>query len=317
MNPEPRAGVGPAPGADPASGMGSASGAGLAGVREPAVAGQFYPADPGALARMVEQLLDAVGVPDDDELAAAYVVPHAGYRYCGPTAAHVYARLRRHAGRVRRIVLVGPAHRVPLTGCAVPTTARWRTPLGEVPIDPAATVLAGATPAPGVTPAPGAGPAAGSRLAAADDAPHAPEHSLEVQLPFLQRVLGQRVPGGAVPVLPVAVGRSTVDEVIAVIAAAVAADRAGTVVLCSTDLSHYLPEAQAKEQDARTAAAVLALDPSRVGVRDACGVFALRGLLGWARGTGLTPSLLQLSTSADTGADPGRVVGYPAFALRG
>ncbi len=264
------------------------------GGREPAVAGHFYPGDPAVLVSMVQRLLAAVPVPDDEPLAAAYVVPHAGYRYSGPTAAYVYARLRRHAGQVRRVVLVGPAHRVPLNGCAVPTTARWRTPLGEVPIDPAVSGLAGAG------------------QAVADDAPHTPEHSLEVQLPFLQTALG-----GAVPVLPVAVGRSTVDEVAALIAAAVGAEPAGTVVLCSTDLSHYLPDAQAREQDRRTAAAVLALDPSLVGGGDACGAFALRGLLGWAGGAGLRPSLLHLAPAADTGGDPARVVGYPAFALYG
>ena len=91
-------------------------------VRPPAVAGQFYPADPAVLARTVDGLLATVEVPEDEPLAAAYVVPHAGYRYSGPTAAHVYARLRPHAPDIRRVVLVGPSHQVPLRGCAVPTT---------------------------------------------------------------------------------------------------------------------------------------------------------------------------------------------------
>ncbi len=263
---------------------------GRSGDRPPAVAGQFYPGQPDVLAELVDRLVDAVDVPADEPLAPAYVVPHAGYRYSGPTAAFVYARLRRHAADVKRVVLVGPAHRVPLRGCAVPTADRWRTPLGDVAIDSAARELA-----------------AGGH-AAADDAPHAPEHSLEVQLPFLQRVVG-----GAVPVLPMVVGASTVDDLMVTIAAA--ADRPGTVVLCSTDLSHYLPDAAARQQDERTVGAVLELAAERIGVRDACGVFALRGLVGWARHDGLRPRLLHLCTSADTAGDPQRVVGYTALAF--
>jgi AmmeMemoRadiSam system protein B len=267
--------------------------------RPPAVAGQFYPAQPNVLADLVDRLVDAVelpddelpdGLPDDGAPAPAYVVPHAGYRYSGPTAGFVYARLRRYAGAVQRVVLLGPAHRVPLRGCAVPVARRWRTPLGEVTIDAAAGELA----------------AAG--LAVADDRPHAPEHSLEVQLPFLQRVLA-----AGVPVLPVAVGSSTVDDVRVTIEAA--AGVAGTVVLCSTDLSHYLSQQAAREQDDRTVQAVLELAPERIGVRDACGVFALRGLLGWARQHRLTPRLLQVATSADTAGDPQRVVGYSALSF--
>jgi AmmeMemoRadiSam system protein B len=261
--------------------------------RPPAVAGAFYPADPEKLKSTVDELLDAVPVPADDTLARAYVVPHAGYRYSGSTAAHVYARLRAHAVHIGRIVLFGPAHRVRLTGCAVPTTQRWLTPLGAVTIDAdAARDLAAA---------------GGDRAAALDDAPHAPEHSLEVQLPFLQRA----VPG--VPVLPVAVGISTVDDV----AAAIDRVAAGAVVLCSTDLSHYQPLAAARAQDELTAQAIEACRPDRIGVRDACGVFALRGTVEWVRRHDLALRRLALATSADAGGDPARVVGYPAFATIG
>lgn len=261
-------------------------------VREPAVAGQFYPARPEDLAGLVDRLLAGVDAPDGEPLAAGYVVPHAGYRFSGSTAAEVYARIRRHADEVRRVVLLGPAHRVALDGCAVPVAGRWRTPLGELPVDRAAGVLT----------------ARGH--AAADDAPHAPEHSLEVQLPFLQRVLHRDV-----PVLPMVVGVSTMDRVADALTAAVDADPAGTVVLCSTDLSHYQPDRVAREQDARTARAVLDLAPQRIGRWDACGVYALRGTLVWARRLGLAPRLLRLSTSAESGAGADRVVGYPAFAL--
>lgn len=249
-------------------------------VRPPAVAGAFYPADPAALESTVDGLLDSVAVPSDDALACGYVVPHAGYRYSGATAAHVYARLRRHAARIRRVVLLGPAHRVRLNGLAAPTTRHWATPLGEVTID-----LDAALPR--------------------DDAPHAPEHSLEVQLPFLQRA----VPG--VPVLPIVAGVSTVEEV----ADAITATADGAVVLCSTDFSHYETDAAARAQDERTAQAVEAHRPDLIGVRDACGVFALRGTVEWARRNGFPIRRLALTTSADSGADPTRVVGYPAFAL--
>jgi AmmeMemoRadiSam system protein B len=260
-------------------------------IRPSAVAGRFYPRDPAGLGRLVGTLLSGVDVPADDEPAAAYVVPHAGYRYSGPTAAHVYARLRRHADRVSRVVLVGPAHYVAVSGCAVPTTSEWATPLGTVPVS---VELAGSLVTAG--------------LVVADDRPHAPEHSLEVQVPFLQTVL----PSG-VPLLPVLVGQSTVDAVAAVLAASV--ESPGTVVLCSTDLSHYLDDASAREQDARTAQAILDLAPDRIGPRDACGRYALRGMLAWAGQRGLRPRLLDLSTSADTAGDATRVVGYPAFAL--
>jgi AmmeMemoRadiSam system protein B len=261
-------------------------------MRLPAVAGHFYPADPVALTRLVDRLLDAIEVPPGEPLAQGYVVPHAGYRFSGLIAAEVYARLRRHADEILRVVLVGPAHRVPLKGCAVPATGLWRTPLGDLPIDPVARVLAA------------------HGRAVTDDTPHAPEHSLEVQLPFLQRAVGDHL-----PVLPIVVGASTVDDVADTIAAAVGAESAGTVVLCSTDLSHFLPDNEARAVDERTAQAVLALAADRIGVRDACGVFALRGLIGWARRAGLAPQLLRLSTSADTSGDLSRVVGYPAFAL--
>jgi AmmeMemoRadiSam system protein B len=272
--------------------------------REPAVAGRFYPAPALELATLVDRLLDAAGVPEaggsegpgggefiDEPLAAAYVVPHAGYRYSGPTAARVYARLRQHAAEVRRVVLIGPAHYVRLTGCAAPSKAAWLTPLGEVPVDRVAV-----------------GELAEGGHAIVDDLPHEREHALEVQLPFLQRVL----PAG-VPIIPLAVGASRPDDVLVTLLAAV---RPGTLVLCSTDLSHYLMLEDAQRQDERTAQAVLDLAPESIGVRDACGVYALRGLLAWARHHRLRPGLLHLCTSADATGDPSRVVGYAAFAFR-
>jgi AmmeMemoRadiSam system protein B len=258
-------------------------------VREPAVAGLFYPDDPKLLRRTVTGLLDAVTVPDGDRLAAAYVVPHAGYRYSGSTAAHVYARLRAHSAEIARIVILGPAHRVPLDGAAVPVTDRWRTPLGEVPIDTA-----------------GAKRLVKLGLATATDVPHEPEHSLEVQLPFLQ------LAGARPDVLPVCVGRLPAPEVGALVKAVTGP---GVVVLCSTDLSHYLTEPQAVERDAATLRSVVELTPERLEVRDACGFFALRGVLSWAKAAECAVTVMHRCTSADTGGTPDRVVGYCAAAV--
>jgi AmmeMemoRadiSam system protein B len=258
-------------------------------VRPPAVAGTFYPADPGTLAGTVDRLLGSVAVPDGEPAASAYVVPHAGYRYSGRTAAHAYARLRGRA--LDRVVIAGPAHRVPVRGCVVPAARHWETPLGVVPVDVdgVATLVA-------------------AGLATVDDAPFVSEHSLEVQLPFLQRVCA-----GPFAVLPVAIGLSTVEDSGPALAAV--AGRPGTVLLCSTDLSHYQPEAVARAQDAGTVRAVLDLAPGRIGARDACGGFALRALLAHARGCGLRPALLHRTTSAEASGDTGRVVGYASFAL--
>ncbi|MGH3715127.1 MAG: AmmeMemoRadiSam system protein B [Micromonosporaceae bacterium] len=262
------------------------------GVRPAAVAGRFYPGDPAQLSTLVDRLMSEVDVPDDDPLAAGYVVPHAGYRFSGPVAAHAYARLRRHAGAVTRVVLVGPSHFVRLDGCAVPTVDSWATPLGEVRLD---AELRGSLLSAGL-------------YVVADDDPHQREHSLEVQLPFLIRALGDDI-----AVLPIGVGACPVDDVVAVIETAVAE---GALLVCSTDFSHYHDQATAQRLDARTAGAVTGLQPEAIGVRDACGVFALRGTVGWAREAKLTPELLDLRTSADTAGGPDRVVGYPAFAIR-
>jgi len=187
--------------------------------RRPAVAGQFYPADRDQLAESVDAMLAAVEI-DGTPAPAAFVVPHAGYRYSGPTAAYAYARLQGR-GDVDRVVLLGPAHFVPLHGCAVPAADTWLTPLGEVALDVS-----------------GAEALVAAGLATRDDEPHAPEHSLEVQLPFLQRVLH------SFRLLPIAVGVSSMDSVAACVAGALTdLDTAGrTVVICSTDLSYYLDE---------------------------------------------------------------------------
>jgi AmmeMemoRadiSam system protein B len=262
---------------------------GLGRLRPAAVAGSFYPSDAARLAAAVERLLRGAGAVQVAPSLQGLIVPHAGYRYSGPVAASGYSLLRAGAAAIERLVLIGPAHFVPLCGAAVPAADGWLTPLGPVGIDGDLALHARAL---------------GARV---DDAPHAPEHALEVQLPFLQIVLGHHV-----PILPVAVGDAEPGWVADLLGALLGV---GAFLIVSTDLSHYHADATAKAQDRRTAAAITARDPDAVGRDDACGIFALRGALEWARRADLAVGLLDLRTSADTAGDPSRVVGYGAFAL--
>lgn len=254
-------------------------------MRPPAVAGSFYPRDPGELAAAVDALLAAASAPADLGPVVALVAPHAGYVYSGPVAASAYACLPPDA---RRVAILGPAHFVPLRGAAVPEDDAWRTPLGEAPIDAELRERA---------------LGAGARV---DEVPHVPEHSLEVQVPFLQRRVGEEL-----SILPVAVGATRPHEV----AELVGALAASAFVVVSTDLSHYHDDATAKRLDRRTAEAVLACDAEAIGDEDACGAYALRGIVAYARREDLGVRLLDLRTSADTAGDPWRVVGYGAFAV--
>jgi AmmeMemoRadiSam system protein B len=258
-------------------------------VRPAAVAGRFYPADPSALADLVDGLMADVRTEAHTARPVAAVAPHAGYRYSGAVAATAYAALARWREHITRVVLLGPAHFVPLEGMAVPGVDAFTTPLGPVEIDDGARTTV--TGMPGVV---------------VDDHPHQGEHSLETQLPFLQRALAP-----AVRVLPVTVGRTAPSTVAAVLASLLAVE--GAVAVVSTDLSHYLELPAARARDARTAAAIRAGDAAAIGPEDACGHWALRGLLHHVAERRMDVELLSLGTSADSGADPGRVVGYGAF----
>ncbi len=267
---------------------------GPAGWRRPAaVAGQFYPADAARLGRLVDGLLDAAPGVDLDGLAHAVVVPHAGLVYSGPTAAVAYRWLAEHALGIRRIVLAGPAHRVPVAWVAGTTAATWGTPLGDVAIDAEA-----------VRPR---GREAPVDLGAAADRAHQHEHCLEVQLPFLQRVLPD------VPVVPLLVG-SGEDHRVAALLRDWWSDPQ-TLILVSTDLSHYLPAEQARVRDARTAHTITERDADALADDDACGVRPLRALLRLAAMDDTRIVELDVRNSADTAGTPERVVGYGAFAL--
>ncbi len=257
-------------------------------IRPPAVAGMFYPASAHELRRQVDDLLAAA--PRSAAAAPkALIAPHAGYVYSGPIAASAYARIAPHAGRIRRVVLLGPAHRVPVRGLATPGVDRFATPLGEVEVDREA--LAALRPLPQVTESPLA---------------HAAEHALEVHLPFLQRLLPD------FRLVPLAVGHATAEEVEQALDRLWGGDE--TLIVVSSDLSHYLPYDTARAVDRATLDQVLRLDES-LDHEQACGATPIGGLLRAARRRGLRAELLDLRNSGDTAGDRRRVVGYAAVAF--
>ena len=267
------------------------SSASTVAVRPPAVAGAFYPSDAGALGETVNRLLARANPPAIGGSLRALIVPHAGYVYSGPIAASAYAVLRRESPLPGCIALLGPAHFVPFHGLALPEADALATPLGIVPVDPFAASL----------------PQRFGQVLRSERA-HRREHSLEVQLPFLQTVL----PAGFT-VLPLVVGDARPAEVSAIIE--LLSERPGTLVLISTDLSHDLPADEAREVDRRTCGVVTAGDVEKLEPEMACGHHPLAGLMLAARRREWVTELLDARNSSDTAGDPDRVVGYGAFAV--
>ena len=260
-------------------------------VREPAVAGAFYPRHGSTLASHVMALLASASSSADSAPAPkAIIVPHAGYIYSGATAALAYARLKAGRASIRRVVLLGPVHRVPVRGLALPGVDFFATPLGNIEVDQDA--VAAITPLRQVVVCPAA---------------HAPEHSLEVQLPFLQSVLED------FKLVPLAVGNATPTEVAQVLEALWGG--AETLIVISSDLSHFLPYRAAQAVDQETVEDILAMD-GELRHEQACGGTPVNGFLLAARRHNLQPQLLGLCNSGDTAGDKGRVVGYAAFALK-
>lgn len=260
-------------------------------VRAPAVAGTFYPGKRAALESMVTRLLTEARAetPAGAPVPKALVVPHAGYVYSGPTAALGYARLEPARATIHRVVLLGPVHHVPIRGLALPGAAAMRTPLGDVPVDAAPDVLPGL------------------RQVSTSIEAHHWEHSLEVHLPFLQSVLD------AFRVVPLVVGQATPEEVAEVIDALWGGPE--TLVVISSDLSHYHPYAEANRIDAATVAQLLALS-GPIDHLQACGAYAANGLLVTARRRGMQAELYDHRNSGDTAGDKDRVVGYASIGFR-
>jgi len=259
-------------------------------IRPAAVAGLFYPDSPVALKQTLVDLLANARAGKRSCAPKALIVPHAGYVYSGAVAASAYASLGELRGRIRRVVLLGPAHRVYVRGLALPEAERFATPLGEVPLDREG--MQRLADLPQVT-----------RSAAA----HQMEHSLEVQLPFLQQVLGD------FQLLPLVVGEATAAEVAEVLETVWGGDE--TLIVISSDLSHFLPDALARKADGGTVDAILALNP-HLSFDQACGATPVNGLLLAARKHGLHAVVLDVRNSSDTAGDPERVVGYAAFAFQ-
>jgi AmmeMemoRadiSam system protein B len=258
-------------------------------VRPPAVAGMFYPGSAGVLQRDVDALLaDAVPAPAGRQ-PKALIVPHAGYIYSGSTAAHAYALLAPWRETITRVVLLGPTHRVPVSGLALTEADGLATPLGTIAVDAAAVAEIADLP-----------------QVVASDRVHAQEHSLEVHLPFLQRALS------SFRVVPLAVGHASPEAVAEVL------DRLWggpeTLIVISSDLSHFLPYAAATAVDADTCDRILQFD-THIRPDEACGAYPVNGLLLAARRRGLAVRLLHRCNSGDTAGDKRRVVGYAAFAF--
>ncbi len=255
--------------------------------RPPAVAGSFYPADAKELHTLISSLLSEVLI-SSGRCPKAIIVPHAGYIYSGAIAASAYARVALGRDRIRRVVLLGPAHRLGFHGLALSSADYFATPLGSVPLDPTghATLLT----LPGVQ---------------ILDKAHALEHSLEVQIPFLQEVLQD------FSLIPIVVGDAPAEAVAKVIEQLWGG--AETLVVISSDLSHYQDYATAKKQDAATAQAIETLQPEAIASHDACGRLPINGLLLVAKKRELAVTPYDLRNSGDTAGDRERVVGYGAY----
>lgn len=259
-------------------------------IRPAAVAGSFYPGEPSALASEVASYLaEARAASARARAPKAIIAPHAGYMYSGPIAASVYARLEPLRGRVKRVVLAGPAHRVYVDGIAVPSAGAFDSPLGPVRLDREAIEKLGALP-----------------FAEVSDRAHAMEHSLEVHIPFLQSVLGD------FQLVPIVVGDASPTEMAQVFDLLWGED--DTLIVVSSDMSHYLPYDAARARDRGTAEAIMHLE-ARLVPEEACGCAPINGLLRTARSRGLVPEQIDLRNSGDTAGDRGRVVGYGAFAF--
>lgn len=256
-------------------------------VRPPAVAGLFYPNDPTLLRDQVLGFVEEA--PSGAPPPKALIGPHAGYRYSGAVAGAAYAPLRGAAGHIHHVVLLGPSHRVPFRGMAASRAERFATPMGEVPLDQA--TLAQLV-------------EARKDVVFREDA-HAQEHGLEVHLPFLQTLLGD------FDVLPLVVGEASADAVGSLLEQVWGGPE--TLIVISSDLSHFMDYERAVKRDRATSEAIGNLRYEDVRDGDACGRHPINGLLWLARQKGLQGRILDLRNSGDAGAPKDSVVGYGAY----
>jgi len=262
--------------------------------RSPAVAGTFYPADAVSLSGQVKAFLGEAQLDMSDEDMTrppkALIAPHAGYIYSGPIAAQAYIRIQSLKDIVKRVVVLGPCHRVAVNGLALSSADTFTTPLGPVEIDHGLDEALLALP----------------QMQVYDDT-HSQEHSLEVHIPFLQVLLND------FKLLPMVVGQSTPDEVAEVLDTVWGGPE--TLVVISTDLSHYLDYDAAQRLDQQTCRAIETLDINAIGDKQACGRMPVKGLLALVRRKGLSIQTLDLRNSGDTAGPRDQVVGYGAWAL--
>ncbi|CAI8786869.1 MULTISPECIES: AmmeMemoRadiSam system protein B [Methylococcus] len=257
-------------------------------VRAPAVAGLFYPADRRQLHALLQGFLGeakTAGTPPK-----ALIAPHAGYVYSGPVAASAYVLLKPLRHSIRRVVLLGPSHRIAFRGLALSSTQSFATPLGEIPLDLEAQSVLAALPFVHVL-----------------DQAHVLEHSLEVQLPFLQEMLED------FKLVPIVVGDAVPGQVAEAIDLVWGGDE--TLIVVSSDLSHYHDYATARRMDRATSDAIESLHPEEIGFEDACGRLPVAGLLIAARRRGLSAKTVDLRNSGDTAGSKDSVVGYGAYVI--
>ncbi|MBD3669946.1 MAG: AmmeMemoRadiSam system protein B [Gammaproteobacteria bacterium] len=258
-------------------------------IREPVVAGMFYPADPVELRQTVEGYLH--DTHNENPPPKALIVPHAGYVYSGPVAASAYRLLAPLRERIRRVVLLGPSHRVGFQGLALSSAQSFATPLGTILVDHGMDEALLKLPA----------------VAILDEA-HSREHSLEVHLPFLQVLLSD------FELIPMVVGDAAPQEVAQVLEMLWGKEE--TLIVISSDLSHYHDYATARQRDQATTSAIEALRYEDLGFDDACGRNPIRGLLYYSRRHGLHGTAIDVRNSGDTAGPKDRVVGYGAYVFQ-
>ncbi|TRW95598.1 AmmeMemoRadiSam system protein B [Candidatus Methylobacter oryzae] len=256
--------------------------------RQPAVAGSFYPANPEQLHLMVDRFLNDAA--SDERIPKAIIAPHAGYIYSGPIAASAYSRLKKAHDKITRVVLIGPSHRVAFRGLAVSRAKTFTTPLGDVLVDQAAIQAIVQLP-----------------FVEYIERAHTYEHSLEVHLPFLQEVLDD------FKIVPIVAGEASPEQVSQVLSALWGG--AETLIVVSSDLSHYHDYATARQMDKSTTDAIEQLQYEQLASESACGKVPLSGLLKLARKKSLSVKNIDLRNSGDTAGDKASVVGYGAYVI--